>query len=293
MTVRSDPYLQVRWDAERLLKELGIACLPIDPMNVAERLGISLMPMPAGAGGASGMLLHVGGNFGIGYPTHVASEGFKRFSIAHEIGHYRLPGHVDAIVDPSGRHLSKAGFIADDKYEREADHFASALLMPTGPFGNELRKSADGLAGVERLATLCVTSLEATAIRYVQCTRDPVAVIRSSGAAIDYAFMSSALADIPDLEWIRSGAPLAVDTVTYRFNSDADGIRHGKRGDGSSELQDWFGGPHRQKATEEVIGLGGYGKTLTILTGIEPPDEVVDQEDERDIEEAWTPRFRK
>lgn len=291
--MRSDPYLQIRWEAELLLKELGIACLPVDPIKIAETLGISLMAMPAGVGGASGMLLHVGGRFGIGYPTHVVGEGFKRFSIAHEIGHFRLPGHVDAIVDPRGQHLSKAGFIADDKYEREADHFASALLMPTGPFSSALRKSADGLAGVEALAALCVTSIEATAIRYVQCTRDPVAVIRSSEFTIDYTFMSSALADIPDLEWIRSGVPLAADTVTYRFNSDADNVRQGKRDEGSSELQDWFGGPHRLKITEEVIGLGGYGKTLTILTGIEPPDEVIDDEDERDIEEAWTPRFRR
>lgn len=290
---RSDPYIKVRWEAERLLKELGIVSLPVDPLKIAEQLGISLMAMPANAGGASGMLLHVSGQFGIGYPTHVESEGFKRFSIGHEIGHYRLPGHVDAIVDAHGRHLSRAGFVTDDRYEREADHFASALLMPTEPFTRELRRSGDGLAAIEKLATLCCTSLEATAIRYAQCTREPVAIIRSMGRAIDYAVMSPALQDFPNLDWIRKGSPLTIDTVTYRFNATPENIGQAKRDFGSAALQDWFGGPHRQTVLEEVIGLGSYGKTLTILTGMESPDEKDDDGDGDELEEAWTPRFRR
>jgi len=287
---RSDPLMRVRWEAERLLKELGITGLPIDPLKVADQLGISLMAMPANAGGASGMLLHVNGQFGIGYPTHIESEGFKRFSVSHEIGHFRLPGHVDAIVDATGRHLSRAGFVTDDTYEREADHFASTLLMPTGPFSAELRRAGDGLETVERLAALCGTSLEATAIRYAQCAPDPVAVIRSAGRTIDYAFMSAALMDFPELEWIRKGTPLATTTVTYRFNGNAEHVRKAARDHGASTLQDWFGGPHRQEVVEEVAGLGSYGKTLTILTGMEPPDE---GDDEHHLEQAWTPRFKR
>ena len=50
--------------------------------------------------------------------------------MAHEIGHYRLPGHIDAVLNAQGRHFSKAGFRSTDRYEQEADQFASALLMP-------------------------------------------------------------------------------------------------------------------------------------------------------------------
>ena len=42
------------------------------------------------------------------------------------------------------------------------------------------------------------------------------------------------------------------------------------RASGTSGLQDWFNGPHRQEVVEEVVGLGRYGKTLTVLTGMEP-----------------------
>ena len=272
--VRTDPYVKVRREADQLLKELGVISLPVDPFDIAEKLGIALTAMPANAGGASGMLLHVNGRFGIGYPTHIDSDGFKRFSVGHEIGHYRLPGHIDAVVDATGHHFSCAGFQSADQYEREADHFASALLMPTGPFSVELRRCGDGLIAIETLSRCCGTSLEATAIRYVQCTRDPVAIIRSEGRTIDYAFMSRALEDFPNLDWIRKGTPLAADTVTFRFNTNTENVRNAARDEGTSALQDWLGGPPRQIVVEEVIGLGSYGKTLTVLTGIESPDEV-------------------
>jgi hypothetical protein len=48
-------------------------------------------------GGVSGMLLRNGDDFGILYATHIKSSGFQRFSISHELGHYFLPGHIDAV----------------------------------------------------------------------------------------------------------------------------------------------------------------------------------------------------
>ena len=54
-------------------------------------------------------------------------------------------------------------------------------------------------------------------------------------------------------------------------------------------LQDWFSGTHRREIAEETVGPSGYGKTLTVLTGMLPPDEIED--DEEDIEQSWTIRF--
>lgn len=291
MARQRDPFVKVRWEAERLLQELGIDQLPVDPFEIAERLDITMQPLPASAGGASGMLLHVSGVFGIGYPTHIDNDGFKRFSVAHEIGHYRLPGHVDAVVDARGQHFSKAGFRSSDRYEQEADHFASALLMPTSLFSEAARRAGDGLKAIETLQAQCETSLEATAIRYAQTIRDPVAVIRSEGGFIDYAFMSDSLKEFPDLDWIRKGTPLPTGSVTAGFNQDADKIARARRADGASSLQNWFNGPHRQEIIEEVVGLGRYGKTITVLTGMEPPDEVEDEEE--DLEGSWAVRFRR
>lgn len=291
MARQRDPFLKIRWEAELLLKELGIEQLPVNPFEIAEKLDIAMQPLPESAGGASGMLVHVSGVFGIGYPTHIDNEGFKRFSVGHELGHYRLPGHVDAVLDASGKHLSQAGFRSADRYEQEADHFAAALIMPTSQFSATARRAGDGLKAIEILKEQCEASLEATAIRYAQTSRDPVAVIRSEGGFIDYGFMSDPLKDFPGLDWIRKGTPLPAGSVTADFNRDIDNITRARRADAESSLQDWFNGPHRQEIIEEVVGLGRYGKTITVLSGMESPDEVEDEE--QDLEESWAVRFRR
>ena len=289
MTRRDDPFFGVRLEAEKLLKELEINKAPINPFEIARRLDIELRPLPDNGSGASGMLLHIDGQFGIGYPTHVGSDGFIRFSVAHEIGHYRLPGHLDAILDGHGQHVSSVGFRSDDRYEKEADYFAAALLMPTTLFAVSIERAGDGLKAIETLASEYETSLEATAIRYAQLSRNPVAVIRSEGRTIDYAFMSEALKDFPALDWIRKKTPLPTGSVTASFNTNKTKVEFAERTRGKSDLQDWFDGPHSQEIVEEVIGLGNYGKTITVLTGMEAPDEIED--DEGELEKSWEVNF--
>ena len=283
--------IEIHREAEQLLQELGIGTFPINPFDIARQLDIELRPLPANAGGASGMLLHASGQFGICYPTHVDNDGFINFSVAHEIGHYRLPGHLDSVFEACGRHFSCAGFRSASQYEWEADQFAAALLMPAKLFTAAMEQAGNGLQAVESTPGDCVTSLEATAIRYAQTSRDPVAVIRSEGRTIDYTFMSEPLRDFPGLGWIRKGDPLPADSVTFDFNADQGNVTRGERAEGTSDFRGWFNGRHYQDVTEEVVGLGGYGKTLTVLTGMESPDEIEDGE--ADLEESWTPRFRR
>lgn len=289
MSAARHSFAAAKAEAAQLLRELGMEQLPIDPFDVARRLGIELRPLPKRAGGASGMLLRMGEQFGICYPTHVASDGFVRFSVAHEIGHYRLPGHAQAVLK-SGTHQSRAGFQSDSKYEREADQFAAALLMPERSFRTAMATAGDGLGAMETLAAICRTSLEATAIRFVELSDDPMAVICSKEAHVQYTTMSDRLKEFPKIEWIRRGARLPSNTVTAAFNADPELIECGAREDDRSCLQDWFEGPYQQDILEEVVGLGKYGKTLTVLTGMESP-EWLDEED-AETEQSWELRFR-
>lgn len=240
-------------EAELLIKELGIDSLPVDPVAIAESLGILVQPKPASAG-VSGMLVRLGNDFAIGYGTHIDNEGFRRFSIAHEIGHYRIAGHIDAVLAHSDIHESHAGFVADDPYEREAGHFAASLLMPDPLVSRELRKLGDGLEAVEAIAERCITSLTAAANRYVQKATVPVAVVVSIGPRIDYCFMSQALQDFDGLEWPRKGQPLPAETKTEAFNADPENVRLARRTDGETELRDWLGGRRSIPGTEEGRG---------------------------------------
>lgn len=142
---------------ERQAEEDGMTSLPIDLQAIATMKGRNIIVAPGEntQSGVSAMLLHSGNNFGIFYSTAIPSIGFQRFSIAHELGHYFLEGHIDQIpFDGGGFHSSKAGFFSAEIYEKEADSFASGLLMPSRLFRKALNQHEDGLAGVKALAGL-------------------------------------------------------------------------------------------------------------------------------------------
>ncbi len=277
--------------ASRVIREQGVITLPVDPVAIAKAVGIEVFAKPAAAAGVSGMLIRHGNEFAIAYATHIESPGFQNFSIAHELGHYFLEGHVDAVIGPDGIHQSHAGFSSDDRYELEADHFAAALLMPDGLFPLAVSRAGEGLAAIEGLSALCVTSLTATAIRYTKCTDDVIAVVVSSGRRINYCFMSKALEDIAGTNRVRKGEALPPGCPTEMFNRDPGRVSRAERASGESDLQDWIGGRHSVALTEEVVGLGGYGRSLTVLSGQDAVDVDELQEDEEMIE-SWKPRFR-
>jgi Zn-dependent peptidase ImmA (M78 family) len=282
--------------ASLVLREMQIEGVPVDPERIATRKGIVVKAKPDSADGVSGMLVKAGDQFGIMYATNIRSKGFQRFSIAHELGHYCIEGHADALL-LNGAHYSRAGFVSGDPFEQEADYFAAALLMPERPFKKSIDGYEAGLACIEGLCKQCVTSLTATAIRYSGLTQDGVAVILSTGSSIDWCFMSDGLKAAKGTNWIRNGTPVPPGTVTATFNALPENVRTGQRDASDGRLNDWIGGDRVHGIREEVVGLGQYGRTLTVLTcsalRAEKGYEDDDEEDEEELVERWTPRFRK
>src|SRR5690606_9462941 len=197
-------------------------------------------------------LLRHGDTFGILYATHVRSEGFQRFSVAHELGHYFLDGHIDHVLPKDGVHSSHAGFVSADPYELEADNFAAGLLMPASLFRKALGKHEPGFAAVESVAALCRTSLTATAIRYAELTDDAVAVVVSTGPTIDYCCLSDTMKSLPQLTWLRKGSPVPRGTATARPNGDRKRIAAADRAEADIDTMDWLGGTRAIRVTEEV-----------------------------------------
>jgi hypothetical protein len=282
--------------AERLLRDEGMATLPIDPFAIAARADITVRPKPDTEEGVSGMLLRHGNNFGILYATYVPSEGFQRFSVGHELAHYYLPGHIDHVLPGDGVHASKAGFVSADPHEMEADHFAAGTLMPTGLFRRALNRLDPGLATVERMAGLCRASLTATAIRCAEVSENAIAIIISTGPVIDFCFLSESMKSLPKLNWIRKGTPVPCGTATAALNAKPARVLAGDRVTGGVGSTDWLGGERSVTLVEEAIGLGRYGKTLTVLSSkslaLEADGFDDEAQEERDLIESYTPRFR-
>jgi hypothetical protein len=281
--------------AEAVLKELGITSLPVDPFAIADSRDIIVEAKPDAEEGVSGMLLRYDDVFGILYATDIPIEGFQRFSVGHELGHYFLDGHLDHVLK-DGAHASRAGFVSGDPYELEADHFAAGLLMPAGLCRRLIARRDPDLAAIESLSSACRTSLTAAAIRFAELTEDAVAVIVSTDNVIDYCILSDAMKALPQLRWLRKGSAVPTGTATARLAARIERVRNGERVADEVDVMDWLGGSRSALATEEVVGLGRYGKTLTVLSlariGHED-DGLDDEEDDNQIAERWTPRFRR
>jgi Zn-dependent peptidase ImmA (M78 family) len=276
------------WRAEDqaadVLAKRKLSALPIDPFAIATGEGIECKKLRGS--GVSGCLCGAGDAFSIFYNDSIANDGFRRFTVAHELGHYFLEGHYKHIfADGNSRHVSDGGYSSDDPIEREADAFAAALLMPPGQFRSACVGVVPGLKAIETLAQKCVTSLTAKAIRYAHLSDDPIAVIGSKDNRVQFTFMSDPLQQRRDLTWPKKNSYVPEGTATHRFNGDPRNIEHLRRTTSTAPMDAWFDCGGASYVSEEVVGLGpSYGLTLTILVAERQPepeyDEVQSEEDD-------------
>jgi hypothetical protein len=108
----------------------------------------------------------------------------RRFSIAHELGHFLIPAHLPRAGQPSlcsAEHMRAADPRDEDRRRRteaEANRFAALLLMPPPVLRAELQKiRRPDVADLVRLAKLFDVSKDALAQAYTGYSREAVAVI--------------------------------------------------------------------------------------------------------------------
>ena len=125
----------VRQQAEALAERGGTAEPPIDVDSIAEMLELPVTREDLGPA-VSGLLVNNGTQAYI-YVQKNDAETRRRFTVAHEIGHYLL-GHQ--FRGGEHVHVDKGNFISQrgprsstsvDPMEIEANQFAASLLMPS------------------------------------------------------------------------------------------------------------------------------------------------------------------
>lgn len=256
----------------RIAEQWGAPSLPINPRIVAEKKQITVASKPLT--GCSGCLVRQGDTFGILYSSNLPNEGMVNFTIAHELGHYFLDGHAEALFpDGDGIHQSSGPFRSSDPREREADHFAVGLLMPESLFVKAGRTAGDGLDAIEALAAACGTSITATAIRFANLADGPVAMVVATEKRIDFCFMSESLRSLRGLEWPKKGNAVPGGTVTAKLAAKPEDVESARRLSGSCSFADWIEGAPDCNCTEEVVGLGRFGQTLTVIWSEDELDE--------------------
>ena len=117
-------------DAENVRREYWDGIFPVDPIVIAQRMGVDTY-MADNLGDTSGVIMRPPGEEAAIYINQFESKARQRFTCAHEIGHYveRARNRDDAYTFRDRR----AGR-ADTPHEWYADFFAANLLMPQAVF---------------------------------------------------------------------------------------------------------------------------------------------------------------
>lgn len=127
--------------AKALLAQFGVDEPPVDPGQLAEKLGVLVVPQQM-TDDVSGMLLRRDEQKVIGV-NQAHAEVRRRFTVAHELGHLLLHRGRPLILDTQTRVNLRdtVSSKATDREEIEANRFAAALLAPESMVRREVRQA--------------------------------------------------------------------------------------------------------------------------------------------------------
>jgi len=141
-----------------------------------------------------GLLEHYAGSFHIYINlSRLRAPGVPRarHTFAHELGHYFIDEHRNALK--SGKTPSHASFntlVAKNPVEREADFFASCLLMPAKLFRKKCFRRPLDPKLLDELAEHFQTSISSVIFRYFELNLFPMLIVRVSNGLIDWKMAS-------------------------------------------------------------------------------------------------------
>ena len=188
-----------------------------------------------------------------------------RFTLGHEIGHFYIDDHRNALIGGVGPHASFTDYQSQNPAEQEADAFAAAFLMPMARFRPAAGNRPPGAAAVRELADLFGTSYASTAIRYARTNTHAVIVMRWTLQERKWCWSSDDLFHLTENKAYRAFNRLPADSLTLSTLRSLKGERERCE----SSLSQWFPSivarsRKDRRVVEEAIPLGEFG-VLTLL----------------------------
>lgn len=208
------------------------------------------------------------------YQRHDNLPGRTNYTIAHEFGHYVLHRKQQRAFQCSQDSTLGIGAKA---LEREADTFASYLLMPMDDFRTQVVNQRVTLDVLSACASRYGVSMTAAILKWVEFTDEPVAVIKSSEGMVDW-WRSSSSAKNHCYANLRCGMELPASSLAANPTIGISPTDYRVGVDHPPGI--WFA---NVQTREMVIFSDRYDMTISVLVldgrfGVQPLDEEPDQD---------------
>lgn len=274
--------------AKALIDQIPDLDLPIPVREIAHAVDIvDIKPLTV-SGFEGGLIVPDDKSFGSILINNKNSSRRQRFTIGHELGHYLNPWHNPGSSGQflcTSRDMIASQYKPNEKRQRmevEANQFSAELLMPQ----RFIQADIDGLKEAEldhisSLADKYDVSKESMGRRYIEYQDEPCALIFSRNGIVSYTVKSQYF---PRLEVWEKGDLIPHDTKT-RDCDDQPGC--------SSNWQEhasdvWLCDNSKYESLYEQVLIQENGYRITLLTLGEKVDE-----EEEELIESWTPRFKR
>lgn len=187
-------------------------------------------------------------------------SGQRRFAIAHEIGHFVMHKKVSQLLACTDSDM-RASY-RSSAYEIEASIFAGALLMPRELFQVRMAGTVPTTRVIKRLASEFDTSLTATALRYVETSKDYCAFVVSENNKIRWWRASDSFGN--HNLWLDSKNALPRHSAAAAYFRDGEAEEEPIEVD----LKDWFGQMEdvdSEFVIEQAIPLPEFNQVISLI----------------------------
>lgn len=180
--------LSIKNLAEVIALEYGDKITPLD--KIIEDEGLKVFYDSYGKDTFDGMTLYENGKFSIHINTdlgnlHNSARG--RFTLGHELGHYYIDSHriglKKGLLKPHSSRTNRKQF---NQIEREADFFASCLLMPEERFNKDFQKKPFNIGLIDFLKEEYKVSRTACAFRFADIGNHSIMIIYGEAGKIKW-----------------------------------------------------------------------------------------------------------
>ena len=220
---------------------------------IAYELGAIVMERATGS--ADARVTRAGDRAIIALAPRALETTRARFSVAHETAHHVLHADVDAIERIHGAPFASH---AEYRVEREADVFASEILLPAVLARPFCLTALPTLDAVGDLARMFDVSLTVAAMKWPKLAKTPCAFVESSGGLIKRAVRSDAFRGVAFQRRSLEEGTAALE-MERAGGMGATRVHEGERGK-------WGSAKAGAAVIEECVTLGDGGPGGKVLT---------------------------